>query len=128
MSQLFSLEAVYVLTGLLLLCFAALTLRDDTHSQRIGSALFWALLGVIFALGGVLPHWVTGVLVLLLVVLDGAGQVGKSEDEAAPAQSIGQCSSPTRYPLIHGYGLCRCGKSGQKFSPGCRVGCQCRCL
>ncbi|MBI1760653.1 MAG: DUF979 domain-containing protein [Acidobacteria bacterium] len=90
MSQLFSLEAVYVLTGLLLLSFAALTLYDRRHAHRLGSALFWAVLGVIFALGGVLPHWVTGLLVLLLVVLDGAGQVGKSTaDNTAPAQSIG---------------------------------------
>lgn len=90
MSWLFSLEAVYVLTGLLLLCFATLTLADHSHSHRIGSALFWAVLGVIFALGGVLPHWVTGLLVLLLVVLDGAGQVGKSPVEKTErVQSIG---------------------------------------
>lgn len=94
MSQLFSLEAVYVLTGMLLLCFAALTLNDYSHSHRLGSALFWAVLGVIFALGGVLPYWVTVLLVLLLVVLDGAGQVGKSapvQTEAAVerVQSIG---------------------------------------
>lgn len=94
MSQLFSLEAVYVLTGLLLLCFAVLTLTDHSHSHRVGSALFWAVLGVIFALGGVLPHWVTGLLVLLLVTLDGAGQVGKSapvqlEAAVERVQSIG---------------------------------------
>lgn len=90
MSQLFSLEAVYVLTGLLLLCFAGLTLRDRSHPQRLGSALFWAVLGVIFALGGILPHWVTGLLVLLLVGLDGAGQVGKSALEpAVTGQSLG---------------------------------------
>jgi uncharacterized membrane protein len=90
MSQFFSLEAVYVLTGVLLLCFAALTLNDRSHSHRLGSALFWAVLGVIFALGGVLPYWVTGLLVLLLVALDGAGQVGKSAPQAVEAvQSIG---------------------------------------
>ena len=90
MSWLFSLEAVYVLTGVLLLCFAVLTLNDRSHSHRAGSALFWAVLGVIFALGGVLPHWVTGVLVLLLVVLDGAGQVGKSAPVVTEAiQSVG---------------------------------------
>lgn len=90
MSWLFSLEAVYVLTGMLLLCFAALTWADHGHSHRVGSALFWAVLGVIFALGGVLPHWVIGLLVLFLVVLDGAGQVGKSAPTAVEAvRSIG---------------------------------------
>lgn len=90
MSWLFSLEAVYVLTGVLLLCFAVLTLNDRSHSHRLGSALFWAVLGVIFALGGVLPYWVTGLLVLLLVALDGAGQVGKSASQTVETvQSIG---------------------------------------
>jgi uncharacterized membrane protein len=90
MSWLFSLEAVYVLTGMLLLCFSVLTLNNRSHSHRLGSALFWAVLGVIFALGGVLPYWVTGLLVLLLVALDGAGQVGKSAPQALEAErSIG---------------------------------------
>lgn len=77
MSWLFSLEAVYVLTGLVLFAFAGLTLADQSNSRRVGSALFWFILGVIFAFGGVLPYWLTGVLVLLLVALDGAGQVSK---------------------------------------------------
>ena len=82
MNWLFSLETVYVLTGLVLLVFAALTLGDASNPRRVGSALFWCVLGLIFALGGVLPYWLTGLLVLLLVALDGAGQVGKGAVQA----------------------------------------------
>ena len=75
-SALFSLDAVYVLTGVVLWVFAALNFRDRANANRIGSALFWLVLGAIFMLGSLMPHWLTGLLVLLMVALDGAGRVG----------------------------------------------------
>src|SRR5918997_5005556 len=75
-AALFSLDAVYVLTGAVLWVFAALNFRDRDNANRKGSALFWLVLGAIFVLGGVMPHWLTGLLVLLMVGLDGAGRVG----------------------------------------------------
>src|ERR687894_1174952 len=75
-AALFSLDAVYVLTGLVLWVFAALNFRDRANANRLGSALFWLVLGVIFILGSLMPHWLTGALVLLMVALDGAGRVG----------------------------------------------------
>jgi len=73
----FSLETIYVLTGMVLVVFAFLTLRDRTNPHRHTSALFWLILGCIFGLGGVLPNWLTGVLVLALVALDGVGRVSR---------------------------------------------------
>lgn len=81
----FSLDAVYVLTGIVLFVFAAMTFSDRSNPRRIGSGLFWLVLGVIFALGGLMPYWLTGLLVLFLVTLDGFGQVRKGE-----AQSRGE--------------------------------------
>jgi uncharacterized membrane protein len=75
-AALFSLDAVYVLTGLVLWVFAVLNFRDRDNANRSGSALFWLILGAIFVLGSVMPHWLTGVLVLVMVGLDGAGRVG----------------------------------------------------
>ncbi len=75
-AALFSLDAVYVLTGLVLWLFAALNFRDRANANRLGSALFWLVLGVIFIAGSLMPHWLTGALVLLMVGLDGAGRVG----------------------------------------------------
>lgn len=75
-AALFSLDAVYVLTGLVLWVFAALNFRDRDNANRKGSALFWLILGVIFVLGSVMPHWLTGLLVLSMVAIDGAGRVG----------------------------------------------------
>jgi uncharacterized membrane protein len=76
---LFSLDAVYILTGLVLLIFSAMTITDRKNPRRIGGGLFWFTLGLIFVLGGVMPHWLTGLLVLFLVFLDGVGQVGRGD-------------------------------------------------
>jgi uncharacterized membrane protein len=95
-SFLFSLDAVYVLTGLILFVFAALTFVDRSNPHRFSSGLFWLLLGVIFVFGSWLPHWLTGLLVLLMVALDGAGRVSRgsapppnTEAESATAGKLG---------------------------------------
>lgn len=76
-SAVFSLNAVYVLTGLVLWVFAAMTSSDRANKRRFGSALFWAILGAIFVFGGALPHWFTGLLVLVMVAIDGTGGVSR---------------------------------------------------
>lgn len=92
----FSLDAVYALTGLVLSVFAVMNFRDCDNPRRIGSGLFWLILGAIFALGGVIPHWLTGVLVLVMVALDGAGRVSRGgyneatkAEQAAEARRLG---------------------------------------
>lgn len=80
---LFTLDTVYVLTGLVLWVFAAMTFADRGNQRRFGTGCFWLTLGVVFAAGSIMPHWLTGVLVLLMVAIDGAGRVARgSYDEA----------------------------------------------
>jgi uncharacterized membrane protein len=81
--SLLSLETVYVMTGIVLLAFAVMTMRDRTNPRRFGSGLFWLVLGMIFAGGSLMPHWVTGLLVLLMAALDGAGRVTRGHHEEA---------------------------------------------
>lgn len=89
----FSLEAVYVLTGLVLLVFAFMAFTDRTNHRRIGSGMFWLVLGIIFIFGSLLPYWLTGLMVLFLVALDGAGRVVRGstdrEHEDRPESRIG---------------------------------------
>lgn len=82
MERLFSLETVYAMTGIVLLLFGIMTWRDRSNPYRQGSAIFWLILGLIFIFGGIMPHWVTGILVLVMVAIDGAGRVGRR----APAE------------------------------------------
>ncbi|MGH9940182.1 MAG: DUF979 domain-containing protein, partial [Blastocatellia bacterium] len=95
-SSVFSLDAVYVLTGVALLIFALMTFADRSNPRRIGSGLFWLLLGIIFALGSVAPHWLTGLLVLFLVALDGLGQVGRGSGETDPSARASQAEHARR--------------------------------
>jgi uncharacterized membrane protein len=90
------LELVYVPTGLVLLVFAALTLADRANPHRVTSAIFWLILAIIFALGGVMPHWLTGLLVLAMVAIDGAGRICRGsraepskEEQVAEARRLG---------------------------------------
>ncbi len=78
-AQLFSLNAVYALTGIVLVVFAALTFRDRLHPHRLATGCFWLILGLIFIFGGLLPHSLTGLLVLVLVAIDGMGRVSRSK-------------------------------------------------
>jgi uncharacterized membrane protein len=82
----FGLEAVYVLTGVALLIFAFMTFADRTNPRRVGSGFFWLTLGIVFVFGGVAPYWLTGLLVLFLVALDGFGQVGRGSGETDPVE------------------------------------------
>jgi uncharacterized membrane protein len=81
----FSLDAVYMLTGTVLWIFAVMTFADRGNPRRIGSGLFWLILGATFIFGGVLPHWVTGLLVLAMVAIDGLGRVTRGSSPEATA-------------------------------------------
>ncbi len=81
MSRFFSLDGVYALTGIVLWLFAWLTFGDRTNPRRIGSGMFWLILGSVFLFGGVMPHWLTGLLVLSMVAIDGSGRMGKGRSE-----------------------------------------------
>jgi len=84
---LFSLDSVYVVTGLVLWIFAAMSFRDRANKRRAGSGLFWLILGMIFVFGGVLPHWLTGLLVLAMVGIDGMGRVQRGHyDESTKGE------------------------------------------
>jgi uncharacterized membrane protein len=85
-SLVFSLDAVYVLTGVALLIFALMTFADRANPRRVGSGCFWLTLGIIFAFGSMTPHWLTGLLVLFLVTLDGFGQVSRGGGVADPSK------------------------------------------
>ncbi len=73
---LLNLDVVYAVAGIVLLVFAVMTFKDKSHRHRYGSGLFWFLLAIAFAFGSLLPNWVTGILVLAMVAIDGLGRVG----------------------------------------------------
>jgi uncharacterized membrane protein len=79
----FSLDTVYAMTGIVLLVFSIMTFRDRTNPRRYGSGSFWLVLGIIFAGGSLMPSWLTGLLVLSMAALDGAGRVTRGHHQEA---------------------------------------------
>ncbi|MCY9804190.1 DUF979 domain-containing protein [Vibrio scophthalmi] len=80
------LEYVYQATGLLLLAFSLQSFLDKQNPKRVGSGLFWLIYGVTFVFGAMIPHWITGVMVLMLTALAaggfmGIGNYGTTSDE-----------------------------------------------
>jgi uncharacterized membrane protein len=73
-----SLDAIFVISGVVLAVFGGFTFADRKNPARIGTGCFWILLGASFALGSVLPAWANGALVIAMVALDGFGRVRAS--------------------------------------------------
>ena len=94
----FSLEAVYAMTGALLFVFAATTVRDKRHPCPRGSACFWLILGILFMFGSYLPHAISGLLVLAMVALDGAGRVRAGVVEQSRVGDDPSCDPPATAP------------------------------
>ena len=91
LASLVSLDFIYALTGVVLWVFAALTFTDRGNPHRAGAGVFWFTLGLIFAAGKMMPHRLTGLLVLLMVALDGAGWVRRgSRPEPTKQEQIRQ--------------------------------------
>lgn len=78
------MDLLYGLVALLLTAFALQTWRDSEHPQPAASGAFWLILAALFGLGSWMPGWLAGLLVLLLVTLDGTGRVVPSRAPAPP--------------------------------------------
>jgi len=84
-ARLTSLEAIFVLSGIVLAVFGGFTFADRRNPARIGTGCFWILLGASFAFGSVLPAWANGALVIAMVAIDGFGRVRASAASTADA-------------------------------------------
>ena len=69
------LEIFYIIIGIMMLNTAVLTLRDKNHKAKIGTSLFWALLGIIFIFGPYIPSVVVGGILIVIAVLTLTKQV-----------------------------------------------------
>src|SRR5262252_2241565 len=89
-SSVFSLDSVYAMTGLVIWIFSLLSFRDKANQRRVRTGLFWLILGGIFIFGSILPHWLTGLLVLAMVTIDGTGGVSRGDyNESTKEEQLG---------------------------------------
>jgi uncharacterized membrane protein len=76
-----TLEFVYVLMGVMMAGVAIVNLRDPASKKRYNNAAFWGMYAVTFIAGSRLPSFVSGLLVIGMVVIAAVGKLG-----GAPAE------------------------------------------
>ncbi|MGL4797786.1 MAG: DUF979 domain-containing protein [Cellulosilyticaceae bacterium] len=69
------LELFYILVGLLMYLVAFHVVKDTEHTTRIGTALFWFILGTIFVFGSYLPGNLVGILLVGIGILTASKKV-----------------------------------------------------
>lgn len=69
------LEVLFILCGLVALATAVYAFRDNKHPTRIGSTLFWGLLGIMFIFGPYIPSNIVGVVIVIMAILTATKQV-----------------------------------------------------
>lgn len=69
------LQVFYVLVGLFMYLVAYKTVTDKAHTAKIGTTVFWTILGSIFVFGSYLPGAIVGMLLLVIGVLTATKQV-----------------------------------------------------
>lgn len=63
------LEVFYILIGLQFFYTAYRVLKFKQNDKRVGTALFWMILGLMFIVGPYIPNWLNGVCVLAMGLL-----------------------------------------------------------
>ncbi|MGJ7918584.1 DUF979 domain-containing protein [Massilia sp. LXY-6] len=87
-----ALDDFYVLVGLLFAATAFMNLRDRSNPRRLTSALFWGLYALLYLAGGRMPAAATGLLMVAMALVAGAGLV-KGGKAAMPPEDTRRASA-----------------------------------
>lgn len=63
------LEIIYVLIGLQFFYTAYRVARSEDNEKKITTAIFWIILGVLFAFGKLIPSIISGILVVIIGII-----------------------------------------------------------
>lgn len=66
---------IYTIIGLISLSLGAFALMNKTQESRVGTAMFWFILGIIFILGDYIPANIVGILIIIMAILSATKQV-----------------------------------------------------
>ena len=82
------LEVMYILIGLVSVYTGVCNAKDSTNEKRVGSAVFWIVLGVLFIFGKWIPAAWTGALLFVMVIPAIAGRVDKGKEGAPTTEEM----------------------------------------
>ncbi len=98
------LTVIYAIIGLICVSLAVFALRSKTQQARVGTALFWSILGIIFIFGDWIPANVVGVLIIVLAILSASKQVKvgsfKTTDEEFKLESAKKIGNKLFIPAL----------------------------
>jgi uncharacterized membrane protein len=77
-----TLEHTYWLMGALAAGVAIVNLRDPSNPKRYNNAVFWGIYAITFLLGSRLPHFASGCLVIVMVLVGSIGKLGQGTRES----------------------------------------------
>ena len=77
-----TLEAVYFLMGVLAAGVAIVNARDPANPRRFVNAAFWGLYAVTFLAGSHIPSFITGCIVIVMVLVASIGKLGQGAGES----------------------------------------------
>ena len=69
------LDVFYIIIGLFMGVTMVFTIKDKNHKTRIGTAMFWGILAIIFMAGNYIPSMIVGILVVLIAILSATKQI-----------------------------------------------------
>lgn len=69
------LDVFYMFIGLCMAITMVFTLKDKNHKTRIGTALFWGIVSVIFIFGKIIPPVIVGALIIVIACLSATKQI-----------------------------------------------------
>ena len=69
------LTIIYAIIGLVCISLSVFALRSNEQQAKVGTALFWSILGIIFIFGDWIPANIVGVLIIAMAVLSATKQV-----------------------------------------------------
>ncbi len=82
------LECLYIVMGLICIYTGAKNGLDKTNKTRVGTAIFWILLGIILGFGKWIPSKVNGALIILMTLPAILNKVGIGEKNPISQEKI----------------------------------------
>ena len=96
------MEIIYFIIGLLCIYCGVKNLKDKENPEPVGTFIFWAVLGVVLALGRWLPSLVSGILVVVMPLAALSGERHPGGGDVHP-----------RHPQEGQEGRCLCCHQGR---------------
>lgn len=84
------LEIIYIVIGLLTIYTGVKNARDEQNPSRVGTGIFWCVLGVVLAFGRWIPAVVDGILILVMCLPAILGKVKIGNSEAPADEKVAE--------------------------------------